>query len=43
MADGKYVLDLLADTRKFGTKLCNTPIDPNLQLTIHVEQFEHPK
>ena len=44
LSQKKYVLDLLAKTEKLGTKPCNAPMTPNLQLTAgDGELFEDPK
>ena len=36
----KYVLDMLSETRKLGTKPCSTPMAPNVQLNKEGELFE---
>ena len=40
LSQRKYVLNLLSETGKLGTKLLSTPIVPNLQLTKDGELFE---
>ena len=43
LSQRKYVLDLLSETGKLGTKPLSTPIVPNLQLTKGGELFEDPE
>ena len=43
LSQRKYVLEMLSDTRKLGTKPCSTPIAPNVQLTKEGELFEDPE
>ena len=40
LSQRKYVLDLLSEIEKLGTKRFNTPMVPNLQLTKEGESFE---
>lgn len=44
LSQRKYVLNLLAETRKLGIKLCNAPMAPNLQLaTGNSKLFDNPE
>ena len=43
LSQQKYVLDLLSETRKLGTKPCSTPMSPNVQLTKEGELFKDPE
>ena len=43
LSQRKYVLDLLAETRKLATKPCHSPMAQSLYLTRKGELFEHPK
>ena len=43
LSQRKYVLDLLSEIEKLGTKPFSTPMVPNLQLTKNGELFEDPK
>ena len=43
LSQRKYVLDLLSEIEKLGTKPFSTPMVPNLQLTKDGELFEDPE
>ena len=43
LSQGKYVFDLLSETRKLGVKPCNFPMAPSVHLTREGETFEDPK
>ena len=44
LSQKKYVLDLLAETKKLNVKPCNAPMTHNLQFTAkNGEMFENPK
>ena len=40
LSQWKYILDLLFETAKLGTKPCSTPMAPNVQFTKERELFE---
>ena len=43
LAQQKYGLDMLSETRKLGAKPCSTPMAPNVQLTKEGELFKDPE